>query len=143
MYKDKKQLFIQAVETASLKLGLEDIIIKFKSSDYSSNNKDIIARFKPDFFCIIVNKNWLIQEHELNIIQCAFHETRHAYQYACLLFTDQMNIDVDKKTLDLWKIEFEKYINPNKNNIFDYENQSVEKDADQFSLNFMKELKII
>lgn len=57
------------------------------------------AIFIPDTYTIVFNTDWLDSMHDQEILRCAFHETRHAYQRACLEFPKLMVVDVSNETL--------------------------------------------
>lgn len=125
---NKKDIAILGVQIASKELDLSEIEIEFKDNAFFYN-PDINAMFIQSTYTIVFNNDWIEQAHELEILKCAFHETRHAYQRACIDFPDVMNHD-DEKVVAKWKEEFELYKDPNSNM---YLEQKIEKDAVHFS----------
>jgi hypothetical protein len=47
-------------------------------------------------YTILFNDDWIRKAHELEILKCAFHETRHSYQKACIDFPEIMKHDKEK-----------------------------------------------
>jgi len=80
-------------------------------------------------------QNWLKKSHELEVLKCAFHETRHAYQKACIDFPEIIKHDKDE--VEVWKKEFEEYKEPSFN---EYLDQTIEKDAVWFSERLIDEI---
>lgn len=134
---NKRDIAILGVQIASDVLGISDIEITFKDSAFFYNS-GINAMFIQSTYTIIFNIEWIEQAHELEILKCAFHETRHAYQKACVDFPDVVKHD-DEKVVAKWKEEFKSYNNPNSNV---YLEQEVEKDAVIFSKNLIEEIVI-
>jgi hypothetical protein len=66
----------------------------------------------------------------LEVLKCAFHETRHAYQKACIDFPELITSDVSKDIIEVWKKEFYDYLDPRFDGYFE---QEIEKDAIKFS----------
>lgn len=122
-----KSITKQAVEYASSILGLSEIEVHFKPQSFFPH-KDVNAMFIPNAYYIIFNEDWLKNAKELEVLKCAFHETRHAYQRACIDFPEIMKHD--KNEVEVWKREFSVYKNPNFNGYLD---QEIEKDAVFFS----------
>ncbi|MFA7422700.1 MAG: hypothetical protein WCZ00_03075 [Acholeplasmataceae bacterium] len=115
------------VEYASIILNISNIEVYFKQQSFFPN-KNVNVMFIPDGYFIVFSMDWLKSAHELEVLKCAFHETRHAYQKACIDFPEIM--EHDEIEVGIWKKEFEEYKNPN----FDgYMNQHLEEDAINFS----------
>lgn len=98
-------------------------------------NKDTNATFLQEGYYIVFNSDWICDANELEILKCSFHETRHAYQRACIDFP-QFIYD-DPKQVERWKTEFENYKQPGHD---DYLNQEIEKDAIAFSNKLIKDV---
>ena len=62
---------------------------------------------------------WLERASDFEILKCAFHETRHAFQKACIEFPHVMRDKPDKKIIEVWKKEFNSYKNPIENSYLD------------------------
>lgn len=131
---NKRDIAKLGVQIASKELGISEIEIIFKDSVFFYN-PDINAMFIQKTYTILFNSDWIQNAHELEILKCAFHETRHAYQRACIDFPEI--IKHDEKEVGVWKKEFEEYKNPNFNGYLD---QEIEKDAIQFSKKMIKKL---
>ena len=133
MQKRKAEL---GVQYASMKVGLSEVEVLFKDrSFFQFDNQGAI--FIPDTYTIVFNTDWLDSMHDEEILRCAFHETRHAYQKACLEFPELMVVDVSDETLEKWRLEFANYTN-DENNGYDY--QEIEKDANEFADKLLEEL---
>lgn len=122
------------VEYASTILNISNIEVHFKPQSFFPS-KDVNAMFIPKGFFIVFNIDWLKMAHELEVLKCAFHETRHAYQKACIDFPEI--VKHDEHEVEIWKREFNEYMNPS----FDgYLNQFLEKDAIEFSNNLLDQI---
>ncbi len=134
----KKETARLGVIYASNKLGLEDgIEVLYRNRKFFQfDNQGAI--FIPDTYTIVFNTDWLDSMHDQEILRCAFHETRHAYQRACLEFPKLMVVDVSNETLKKWKEEFDNYTNDEHNG---YDFQEIEKDANAFADRLLKELE--
>lgn len=115
------------VQIASEDLGISEIVIIFKDSAFFYNS-EINAMFMKETYSIVFNENWLGKADVLEVFKCAFHETRHAYQRACIGFPEIMKHD--EKEVQSWKEEFEQYKNPD---FKGYAEQAIEKDAIKYS----------
>ena len=82
---DKKRLATKMVEYFSRNLGLDALEVVFVEAMHFKN-KHISATFNPDIYRISFNKDWLEDAPAIEIIKVAAHETRHAYQKACVDF---------------------------------------------------------
>jgi|SRR5690554_149942 len=129
-----KQTARYGVEYASTILHISNIAVHFKSQSFFPS-KDINAMFIPKGFYIVFSIDWLKTAHKLEVLKCAFHETRHAYQRACIDFPEVMQHD--EIEVKVWEKEFESYKNPN---IDGYLDQHLEKDAIWFSDYLLKEV---
>lgn len=130
-----KSIAKQAVEYASSILELSDIEVHFKPQDFFPN-KDVNAMFIPNGYYIVFNEDWLKNANELEVMKCGFHETRHAYQRACIDFPEIMKHEAIE--VEIWKKEFEQYKNPNFN---EYLDQEIEKDAINFSVKMINKIQ--
>jgi hypothetical protein len=122
---------------ASNKLGLEDgIEVLYRDRDFFQFDHQG-AIFIPATYTIIFNTDWLNSIHDEEILRCAFHETRHAYQRACIDFPDMMVLDVEEETVKKWKFEFDNYTHDESKG---YDFQELEKDANEFADRLLLEL---
>ncbi|HOF43221.1 MAG TPA: hypothetical protein PLE44_01325 [Bacilli bacterium] len=95
----KKETARLGVIYASNKLGLEDgIEVLYRDRDFFQFDHQG-AIFIPATYTIVFNTDWLNSIHDEEILRCAFHETRHAYQRACIDFPDMMILDVPEETV--------------------------------------------
>ncbi len=123
---------------ASNKLGLEDgIEVLYRDRDFFQFDHQG-AIFIPATYTIVFNTDWLNSIHDEEILRCAFHETRHAYQRACIDFPDMMVLDVPKETVKKWKFEFDNYTH---DELKGYDFQELEKDANEFADRLLLELE--
>lgn len=123
---------------ASNKLGLEDgIEVLYRDRDFFQFDHQG-AIFIPATYTIIFNIDWLNSIHDEEILRCAFHETRHAYQRACIDFPDMMVLDVEEETVKKWKFEFDNYTHDESKG---YDFQELEKDANEFADRLLLELE--
>lgn len=120
------------VQYASSKLGLSEIEVMFKSQSFFKFT-DVNAMLIKEQYLIIFNKDWIAIAHEFEILKCSFHETRHAYQVACIDFPEL--IEHDPKEVDGWKKEYSMYTRPGSPN---YSKQKLEIDAFRYSNYLLK-----
>ena len=133
----KKETARLGVIYASNKLGLEDgIEVLYRDRDFFQFDHQG-AIFIPATYTIIFNTDWLNSIHDEEILRCAFHETRHAYQRACIDFPDMMVLDVEEETVKKWKFEFDNYTHDESKG---YDFQELEKDANEFADRLLLEL---
>ena len=133
MIKNKIDLARFSVLYAANFLGIEGINVSFKPSSFFED--DSSAVFFSDDYHIVFSEPWVNQAHFVDILYCGFHETRHAYQRACIDF--QYLINYEKKELNLWINNFKDYSKPGMEK---YNDQPIEKDADEFSIYLLKRL---
>lgn len=124
------------VEIASKELGISGIDIKFRNKSFFPN-PFVNAMFLYKSYTIVFNIDWLEQANEFEILKCAFHEVRHAYQRMCIDFPEYIQTNVGYNILEIWRQEFKDYQNPNSES---YLKQEIEKDAIEFSESFLKEI---
>ena len=133
----KKETARLGVIYASNKLGLEDgIEVLYRDRDFFQFDHQG-AIFIPATYTIVFNTDWLNSIHDEEILRCAFHETRHAYQRACIDFPDMMVLDVEEETVKKWKFEFDNYTHDESKG---YDFQELEKDANEFADRLLLEL---
>lgn len=123
----KEKIARYGVDYASKKLGLSEIEVHFRPQSFFKN-KDVNATFLQEGYFIVISSEWLKTANELEILKCTFHETRHAYQRACIDFPEI--IYHDPKVVEVWLKEFDDYKRPGHDH---YLNQEIEKDAITFS----------
>lgn len=80
---------------------------------------------------IYINQDVLMDtDYMIDAIDTVLHEMRHKYQKESIIFPQYY--DVDAKTVEVWKENFEHYVD-SKWNFEAYINQPVEKDAREFA----------
>ena len=130
----KESIARDGVEYASRVLGLEEIEVHFRPRTFFKGLESG-AIFIPNGYYIVFCSEWLEKASDTEIILCSFHETRHAYQRACIDYPDL--IYHDPKIVKIWKNEFDNYKHPDHK---DYWDQEIEKDAIRFSEDLLRGL---
>jgi len=123
----KERLARFGVDYASRILGLSEIEVLFKPQSFFKFDQTN-AFFIPEGYYIVFNTDWLNIANELEILKCSFHETRHAYQKACIDFPNL--IHHNPTIVSIWAKEFDEYIEPRQAS---YMSQEIEQDAIEFS----------
>ena len=129
----KEALAREVVEYGSAELGLSDIIVMFKSEDVFAH-PGVEAVFEPNMYVICFNVDWMEDASYEDVIRVALHETRHAYQKANIDFPEHFIGCEDNNTVDAWKKAMREYSVPY-GDYEDYNNQILEKDANEFAMN--------
>ncbi|MDP2425534.1 MAG: hypothetical protein Q8M70_04170 [bacterium] len=115
------------VSYASMKLGISGIEVHYESESFFLSN-DISAVFLKEGYSIVFNQDWLDAANEIEVLICSFHETRHAYQWACIDLPKVYSSDPG--IVSVWKKEFGEYRPPGN---IEYITQSIESDACKYS----------
>lgn len=95
--------------------------------------------FLPDIYVIVFNNEWLKNAKMEEVIICSIHETRHAYQKACIDFKEIAEQE-EPLIVSMWEKDFENYVNPSIYPNERYIMQEIEIDAIAFSLYVMKKV---
>lgn len=83
---------------------------------------------------IVINENLLLeQRYRFHALETIAHETRHAYQYSLI----SRDLKWYEFTAKKWKRNWFGYFSSSSDNIM-YNNQSVERDAQKYSLKILK-----
>lgn len=124
-----------------LKLYGFDIMLIFEDSSLFKN-KETTATFLRETYIIVFNNEWLESSSDIEIIACAFHEVRHAYQQAQIDFRKQLEIQEPEEVIKIWKNEIKNYKQSTGkyDNDSDYLSQELEIDATAFEQFLIKEL---
>lgn len=86
---------------------------------------------------IVINSNLLLEQRfRFHAIETIAHETRHAYQYSLITKKLSWYQFREKK----WKRNWQGYFSSGTDNIM-YNNQSVERDAQKYSLKILRKLR--
>ena len=103
---DKKVIaeFGVLVAKKILKLFEIDILLLFEDLSLFKN-KETTATFLRESYIIVFNNEWLESSSDVEIIACAFHEVRHAYQQAQIDFREQLEIQETKEIIKIWENE--------------------------------------
>ena len=137
----KEKIARFGVDYASKKLGLSEIEVHFRPQSFFKS-KDTNATFIQEGYYIVFSSDWIKEANELEILKCSFHETRHAYQRACIDFPKLTYHD--SESIKVWAMEFDGYRDPGHDGYLD---QEIEKDARGFSDlmidTFIKEYQIL
>lgn len=137
----KKMFCEKVLNYAQELLWLEEILIEFKDGSWF-DNEYVDAFFVKKYFVIFVNESWLEKATLVDLTCTILHETRHAYQYAQVLYSEYMPYKEPKDKVDQWKFEFENYNKSSGIEELDenYMMQTIEIDAVAFEKNIIKEL---
>ena len=86
---------------------------------------------------IVLNENLLHEQHlRFHALETIAHETRHAYQYSLI----NRDLKWYEFTAKKWKRNWFGYVSSATDNLM-YNNQSVERDAQKYSLKILKQFK--
>lgn len=138
---NKQELAIIMVEYASRILRMSDIKVFFEPKT-KFVYEDCSAAFDDKCYYITFNLDWMAAASEEQIILTAFHETRHAYQKANIDFPEYFAGKESSETIEKWRAEIESYKNPIGYSMEEYNQQSIEQDAIDFSWKVFNELMI-
>lgn len=124
-----------------LRLFEFDIMLMFKEASLFKN-KETTATFLRETYVIVFNNKWLDNSSDVEIIACAFHEVRHAYQQAQIDFREQLEIQETKEVIKIWKDEIKDYKQSTGkyDNDTEYLSQELEIDATAFEKFLITEL---
>ena len=140
---DKKVIaeFGVLVAKKILKLFEIDILLLFEDLSLFKN-KETTATFLRESYIIVFNNEWLESSSDVEIIACAFHEVRHAYQQAQIDFREQLEIQETKEIIKIWENEIKNYKQSTGkyDRDLDYLSQELEIDATAFEQFLIKEL---
>lgn len=118
---------------ASKILDIEDLNIEFINQNLFPS-KIISAMFIKERLTIVFNEDWLWKSNHLDIMQTAFHEVRHAFQFFHTIKKTSSRLIEDEDLIDIWRNEFNNYQQPT--SIYDLYNidSELEIDAVAFSV---------
>ena len=92
--------------------------------------------YNPINNTIKLNANYLETPDCKDLMNTLLHESRHAFQHRCVKHPE--SCDVSPKVIEEWKDNHKHYIRPD-DDFVAYENQPIEKDANEFADSVMKE----
>ena len=92
--------------------------------------------YNPINNTIKLNANYLETPDCKDLMNTLLHESRHAFQHRCVKHPE--SCDVSPKVIEEWKDNQKHYIRP-EDDFVAYENQPIEKDANEFADSVMKE----
>ena len=95
-----------------------------------------LGNFNPDNNTIKLNSNYLENPDCKDLLNTLLHESRHAFQHCCVKHPE--SCDVSPKVIEAWKENQKHYIRP-EDDFVAYENQPIEKDANDFADSVMKD----
>ena len=106
-------------------------------------SQNIYGRFDSEPWCIYINLDLVLDPTRLfDVLGTILHEGRHAFQY-CVV--NQAYQDGGKahrfSRAYKWKKAFEGYLSTQNYNYVDYQNQSIELDANMYAYKQLKKLK--
>lgn len=92
--------------------------------------------YNPANNTIKLNANYLETPDCKDLMNTLLHESRHAFQHQCVKHPE--SCDVSPKVIEVWKDNQKHYIRP-EDDFVAYENQPIEKDANDFADSVMKD----
>lgn len=92
--------------------------------------------YSPDNNTIRLNSNYLENSDCKDLMNTLLHESRHAFQHRCVNHPE--SCDVSPKVIEVWKENQKHYIRP-EDDFVAYENQPIERDANDFADSVMKD----
>lgn len=92
--------------------------------------------YNPANNTIRLNANYLEHPDCKDLMNTLLHESRHAFQHRCVNHPESCN--VSPKVIEEWKENQKHYIRP-EDDFVAYKNQPIEKDANDFADNVMKD----
>ena len=92
--------------------------------------------YNPANNTIRLNANYLETPDCKDLMNTLLHESRHAFQHRCVKHPD--SCDVSPKVIEVWKDNQKHYIRPY-DDFVAYENQPIERDANDFADSVMKD----
>ena len=92
--------------------------------------------YNPANNTIKLNANYLETPDCKDLMNTLLHESRHAFQHRCVKHPE--SCDVSPKVIEVWKDNQKHYIRP-EDDFVAYENQPIEKDANDFADSVMKD----
>lgn len=95
-----------------------------------------LGNFNPANNTIKLNSNYLENPDCKDLLNTLLHESRHAFQHRCVKHPE--SCDVSPKVIEAWKENQKHYIRP-EDDFVAYENQTIEKDANDFADSVMKD----
>jgi len=102
---------------------------------------DISGLYDPLKNLIVINSDWINEASNNDILQVVFHEMRHFYQKKQIDFLRKgLDINEEKIRILKWENEFSIYVKPNQSNRKLYADQTIEKDAFEFSKSLLNKV---
>lgn len=92
--------------------------------------------YNPANNTIRLNANYLETPDCKDLMNTLLHESRHAFQHRCVKHPE--SCDVSPKVIEVWKDNQKHYIRP-EDDFVAYENQPIERDANDFADSVMKD----
>lgn len=138
---DNYQVAINGTSLAARILGIETPDVQFfYNQNYSK--RGINSIFLKEKYIIAFNEEWIEQANPLEIQITCFHETRHAFQWKCIIGEYSGDKNIDPETIEIWKNEMSNYNQPTSGDIPEefYLKQKIEIDAIAFAHYQMKKL---
>ena len=92
--------------------------------------------YNPANNTIRLNANYLETPDCKDLMNTLLHESQHAFQHRCVKHPE--SCDVSPKVIEVWKDNQKHYIRP-EDDFVAYENQPIERDANDFADSVMKD----
>lgn len=141
---DKEKIIEYGILIASKELCIKPIGYAIDQEEVLKS-KDLTGLYVPNEEILIFNSDWIEEANINDILLVVFHEMRHYYQHRQIdLLSKGLNLNEDRRAVDRWMKEFDKYKSPFINNQIQYLGQEIEKDAIEFSKELLnKVIKLI
>lgn len=138
---DNYEVAINGTNLAAQILGIEAPEVQFFCNQNYSN-RGINSIFLKEKYIIAFNEEWIEQTNPLEIQITCFHETRHAFQWKCIIGENSKDKNMDPETVEIWKNEMNNYNQPTQSDNLEefYLKQKIEIDAIAFAHYQMKKL---
>lgn len=110
-------------------------------AEFPASHKDIISMFERDSYSILFNMEKVDELDESEVVGSLIHEGRHAYQWVQVY--ESKNPVEPQETLEIWKEEFQNYLQPTDNNSnLKYVSQTLEIDAVAYTAIQLEKLEL-
>ena len=137
---DNYEVTIRSTNLAAHILGIDVPDVQF-FKDNDLTKKGINSVFIKDKYIIAFNEEWVEQANPMEIQITCFHETRHAFQWKCIIGEYSGDININPETIDVWNTEMSNYNQPTCKDIAEefYLKQKIEIDSIAFAHKMMLE----
>lgn len=129
---EKRFKIFQALEDKIAKsMKIEPLKLELKYEDWNCLGAFMVVGGKKK---MVLNSNLIEDDrYRFHAMETIAHETRHAYQYSVV----NRDLKWYEFTAKKWKRNWEGYFSSTVDNVL-YNNQSIERDAQKYSIKFLK-----